>query len=262
MRQVRTENATYLARGSTELRDLLLASELGTDFPFHDLSESEVSELYGMMGWFATEDLEAPPMLEALRRLIYSGEHQYVYAHRTVRRKEERFTIDFGWGRRTHVDASGACITLSNEIACGGANWSQVPRRLRDLVRDQLPVILAGARNDLQDFNQEVLPGTDLLAYRPRMGRTIREVGELNLWSPRKWKNLHTLINLWPMIYPEGTCPMMLVVSRGGGWEERCGPWNAYSLRAVFLDNGGYIVADDARAQWCQLARGWHLGGG
>lgn len=257
MRLARTEDAAYLARGSIELRDLLLASELGADFPFHDLSERGVSELYGMMDWFAVTDEEAPAALEALRRQISDGEHQYVCVHRIFTDGTDRFSVDFGGGwRRTYLNAENVCITLSRGISGGNINWSQVPRRLRDLVRDQLPVILAGARDDLQDFNQEVLPGTGLIAHRQRVGGTVREVGALNLWSPRKWASLSTLLNLWPMIHPEGTCPMMMLVSRGDVWEERRGPWDAYSLRAVLRD-GGVLVADDARTQWSQLARGW-----
>lgn len=131
MRRLEAGDVTYLAGGQSGIVEILIADagELGADFPFEELSDEEVREVYGMMGWWRYYITKDPALLR-LRQLVRDGEKPYIFMD-----VGWRFLLDFGDESFNLDHPLHVCDVLLNRQWVGNLRMDQITPHLAEVAR-------------------------------------------------------------------------------------------------------------------------------
>lgn len=276
MRRLEVGDTLYLSGSSSGLTSLLIADadELGSSFPFEELSDGEVAWVYRRKDWGRGDAHGAPHRAhQRLQWLIRQGSLKYVFLdyldHSNVG------LIDFGNDIR--FSYGNWVATLMKRHEHGQLVREQIPESLWKLVAIYLEDLLSAVIGELEEYltsleTVNVFPGgarvyTHLvppkttLLWRTKFG--LRH-GPNDIIS-REFRATMKLINLWPVLGRGGPCPVLVARQPGqvlsGGWEEERGLKAAHELRRALME-GCLIIVGDRDPETMVGVRRWLLGEG
>lgn len=288
MRTIRADDWWCSVTASDELVPLLVngVRELGADFPFLELSEEEVVEVYRRMsgrgghpssyeptGWQSRKNYDDAH--SCLQELIREGRRKYVF----LPNGGDGGFVDFGdIGEIALIE--DICWTMMSRHINNKLNLEQVPETLWGQISDFLahylqwvisklgdhltPLeVLNGPLRHLRVFSHLVPPKTSLIwrgvMGHPGSGGTRSLSGEdvSSLWVPTY---------LWSVLGRGCPCPVLVARQTGealaGGWEEASDLGGPQALLEALLDGALVMVDPDVGQKGDRMAetRRWLLG--
>lgn len=286
MRTIRADDWWCSVTASDELVPLLVngVRELGADFPFLELSEEEVVEVYRRMsgrdgnqltGWWGKKNCDDAH--SRLQGLIREGRMKYVF----LPNSGDNELVDFG-DVAYYAVMGDICWEMMSRHRKNRLNLEQVPETLWEQISnyqanrqrwvieglgDHLtPLeVLNGPLRHLRVFSHLVPPKTSLI-WRGVMGhpgaggtRPLSKEDVFSLWA---------LTHLWSVLGRGRPCPVLVARQTGealaGGWEEASGLGGPQALLEALLDGALVMVDPDTGQKEGRMAetRRWLLGDG
>lgn len=284
MRTIRAEDWWCSVANPADLVPLLVGGvrELGADFPFLELSDEEVVEVYRRMsgrdgnqwtGWLSRRSYDDAH--SRLQELILEGRMKYVF----LPNGSDGGFVDFG-NVGYIVSMEDICWQMMSRRGNDNLNLEQVPETLWEHISDFLANYLRwvisklgdhltplevfnGPLRHLRVFSHLVPPKTSLI-WRGVMGhgsasgtRPLSEEDLSSLWA---------LIYLWSVLGRGRPCPVLVARQTGevlaGGWEDAGDQGGPQALLEV-LRNGALVMVDpDVGQKGDRMAetRRWLLG--